>query len=114
MIVSVPVMRRYCARNGFSLLRPQKLIGSNEELLALCRERNKLVGDSTVHMRVRIVSLTSESLRVIHHPIEPWKLFKSASTSEEVKRVESDEAMHDDPPSYGVIQVKLAGMETPL
>lgn len=89
MIISVPVVRRYCTRNGFSLLRTQKLIGSNEELLALCRERKQLGGgDSSVQMRVRIVSLTSESLRVIHQPIEPWKFFNSASASEEVKKVE--------------------------
>ena len=29
ILISIPITRQYCIRNGFSLLRPQKFVGSN-------------------------------------------------------------------------------------
>ena len=80
---------------------------TNADLLALCKPKD------TVHVRVRIVSLSHTSIRLEHVPLFTKR---QSSKGDQIASIDTDDIkdLHSDPPPYGILQVKLAGLETPL
>ena len=103
-LLSVPKLSLLHSRYRFSL--SQRLM-TNADLLALCKPKD------TVHVRVRIVSLSHTSIRLEHVPLFTKR---QSSKGDQIASIDTDEIkdLHSDPPPYGILQVKLAGLETPL
>ena len=85
---------------------------SNEALLALSREKQSTSAASTlsqattaeiVNLRVKVLSITKESIRVVHCPQTLFKSVESTSEDQVSNTEQDDKDRHKQAPPYGVI-----------
>ena len=70
---------------------------------------NHLTKHSEINLRVRLVSMTKNSMRVEHSPLLEFKTHTAEPVSREVVLTEEVQ-----PLPYSILELRLAGIETPL
>ena len=76
---------------------------TNKSLLDLVAKENE------INLRMRVVSLTKESLRVEHTPLFESKQNDKQKESRDVVNVDEKQ-----PLPYGILELRFAGIETPI
>ena len=108
-ILFLPILRNMSLSRGLLQSRVAWSCNSNRDLLKICRDSPT----QAYHLRVRVVSLTPHSMRVVHCPPTLIPSSKSDQTGI-VTEKHLREHEEDSEPPFGVLQIKLAGVETPL
>ena len=102
-ILLLPVAHRHIyAKYRHSFFKSQQIM-TNKNLL------DNLTKHSEINLRVRLVSMTKQTMRVEHSPLLDFRKHTAEPLSRDVIPSEQEQ-----PLPYGILELRLAGIETPL